>query len=123
MSHWKLALLAASLAIQTAPQAVAIQTEHASITGPTHSVSRPTPSIVSAEGRVVEANLKKKSPTLKIVEKEGSPSWTAALDWKWTAVWQKGQILKLTDLKKGQRVKLRYTEKRGRRSARSIEIF
>lgn len=88
---------------------------------PASSMTAPTPQIKSSQGSIAEINLVSPTPWFKVSGANGE-SWTFMLDAKTSSVWQNGQLLKESDLKVGEQVKVRHTSKEGKEWAKSIEI-
>ena len=88
---------------------------------PVSATSAPTPQILSVEGSVVSADLQSVAPTLKVSGPEGK-TLTFLLDPKASTAWQNNQPIPLSQLKAGQRIKVRYASKEGKWWAKSIEV-
>ncbi len=88
---------------------------------PTHTTATPTPQVTSVEGTVMNMNTLPSTPSLKLMLANGQPS-LIQLDRLTTTVWKGSQSIDLTQLAAGQKVKVRYTAKNGKRVANSIEI-
>ena len=87
----------------------------------TSSTLTPTPQIASAQGSIATLDLTSPSPSVKLDAADGK-SWTLALDPKTITVWKSGQLGKPEDLKVGDSVKVRYTEKEGKKWVKSIQV-
>lgn len=89
---------------------------------PTGSASQAAPPITStAEGSIKTLDLKAPSPSLTVTTTYGSTS-TFGLDPKTITVEKDGQTSKPEELKVGDRVKVSYMWKDGKRWAKSIEL-
>ncbi len=78
-----------------------------------------TPQIVTAEGLLSGVDLPNNS--LKVTDSTGK-IWNLAIDPKATTAWKGNQPLTLSQLKIGERVKVRCTSKEGKQICKSIEV-
>lgn len=85
---------------------------------PVSSTSKSTPSVATQVGTI--ANIDAKS--LKLSSADGSSS-TITIDPAATSVWKMGKSLPISDLKVGEKVKVRRTTKNGKDVAKSIEVL
>lgn len=120
--RWMSWLMAVVLLGGTAGVALAAE-EGSSMPQPasTSASSTPTPQILSAEGTISALDLQAASPSLQLTAADGKV-WNVAVEPQATMVWRNGQMAKLDQLKAGERVKVRYTEKDGRHVAKSIQL-
>ncbi len=85
---------------------------------PVSSTSKATPSVAASVGTISDIN----AQSLKLSAVDGSSS-TIAIDPVTTSVWKMGKMLPLSDLKSGDKVKVRHTTKNGKDVAKSIEVL
>jgi len=88
---------------------------------PLGAISRPTPPIITVEGSITELDLESDTPSLSLVARDGHET-DLQLDRSSTIVWKKHKKVKLSDLKTGVKVKVRYMEKHKKLLAKTIDI-
>ena len=97
---------------------------------PTNSASATTQKVMIATGSIATLDTKSEQPSIALTTTEGK-TLTIALDSKTTTVWKEEKeiswnMLHLgqpdSQLKMGDRIKIRYTMKDGKNLAKSIEI-
>ena len=113
---WVLALLMAGGTISAVFAAEQPSGQAASSTA-----AAPAPQILSANGTITALDITSAAPSIQLTDAAGK-SWTIALDAKTTTVWQGMQLSKLEELKVGDAVKVRYINKEGKETARTIQV-
>ena len=90
-----------------------------SMTAP--AVSAPTPAISTSQGTVSALDVTSATPWLKIKDEAGKDS-TIMIAPSSSTAWKGGNKATWTDVKVGDKVKVRHTEKDGKMIARTVEI-
>ncbi len=88
---------------------------------PTAVTSEPTPVINTSEGTVSSLDIRSQAPWIKAKDAAGK-EWTVMIDPASSSVWKGGNKAAWVDIKAGDQVKIRHTERDGKAVAKTVEI-
>ncbi len=83
--------------------------------------SAPTPVISTSEGTVSAVNTSVTAPWLKIKDAVGR-EWVIMIDTASSSIWRGGNQVTWTDIKVGDKAKVRHTEKEGKVFVKTVEL-
>ena len=85
------------------------------------ATSAPTPVISTSEGTVSSLDVNSATPWIKITDAAGK-EWTIMIDPASSSVWRGGNKVSWADIKVGDHVKVRHTDKNGKAVVKTVEI-
>ncbi|HNV87092.1 MAG TPA: hypothetical protein PKL97_09060 [Candidatus Omnitrophota bacterium] len=116
--------LIAAVTVGMAPVAFAAEAPAgtAPVAAPAKAVTAPVPAVKSTEGPIKALDIQSALPNLTLTGSDNKDV-TIQIDKLLTTVWKGMQKLPLTDLKAGDKVKVRHTTKDGKEVAKTIEVM
>jgi len=117
-------ILVAAVIFGMAPVAFAAEAPAGTtpVAAPAKAVTAPVPAVKSTEGPIKALDLQSATPNLTVTGAD-SKDVVIQIDKLLTTVWKGMQKLPLTDLKAGDKVKVRHTTKDGKEMAKTIEVI
>ena len=117
MNYSKMAMIIALLVSGVVPSVRAA--DHSTPAAGHASSTTAARDVLTTVGSISQLDLKASTPNLTLTSTSGKAQ-TLLLDPRATSLWQGNQQGKLSDLRVGQQVKIRYTMKAGKATAKSI---